>query len=254
MEGIMTIVDKTQGYVIMWRSFYNSALWTNPKLFRVYDWVMYRANFNSAEAFPTTDKVKLLPGQFITSFPHAAKELKMSVGNAFRYFSVLKAENVIETKKTNKYTIVTVLNWQELQNPERKYENKLKTNGKQTETVNTIKTVNTKNTTTQEALVKIEKVLGPKYTFKDGKPYYLKGGYWIFIGNPVAFAASLQDVASAEKINPILTDPEFKRYAAIYRKGDDAFVRQKMSLEPLLFSRYPRDKYSEQWKEARTLL
>ncbi|TSC85809.1 MAG: hypothetical protein G01um10147_1085 [Microgenomates group bacterium Gr01-1014_7] len=146
MEETMAItIDKTRGYVIMWRSIMDTAIWTNPKLERVYHWVMYRANHAGAEIFPTTEKVTLNPGQFVTSYPHAERELKMSVGSINTYLKVLKAESIIEIKSTNKYTVITVQSWNELQNPERKNESKLKTERKQTETDNTLNTFNSKN-------------------------------------------------------------------------------------------------------------
>ena len=137
------IIDKSKGYLIMWRSIIDTPLWTNPKLSRIYHWIMYRANFAEAIVFPGTEKVKLNPGQFITSYPHAAKELKVSVGTLNRYLNVLKNESIIEIYSTNKYTVITVQSWDSLQNPERKNETKMKTDRKQTEADNTFNTTNT---------------------------------------------------------------------------------------------------------------
>ncbi len=150
---MITLIDKSQGYVIMWRSIVNTPLWSNPKLERVFHWVMYRANWQMEQIFPTTEKVSLHPGQFITSYPHAAIELKMSVGTINTYIKLLKAESIIEINSTNKYTIVTVLNWDELQNPERTIESKPKTKRKQTETDNTINTKNTSSSIPVKELV-----------------------------------------------------------------------------------------------------
>lgn len=256
----MKVVHKSQGYIILWRSVLDSPIWDNPKLERIYHWIMLRANWQQTEVIPFSEKITLLPGQFITSYPHAKAKLKMSVGSINTYLKLLQSEKIIEIKSTTKYTVITVLNWGDLQNPERKNEIKQNVERKHTETDNTVNTVNTDNTvntTTQEALIKIEKTLGNKYAYKDGKPYFLKGGYLELIGNPVAFAASLPDPGSDDsnkKINPILIDPDFITYSKVYLGKGDASVRQKMSLEPLLSSRYPHDKYGEQWKEAMATL
>lgn len=137
-------IDKTKGYIILWRSILDSSIWTNLKLQRLYFWILLRANFKKVEVFPTVEKVILQPGQFITSYPHAADELKMSVGSVKNYLDLLKNERIIEVKSTNKYTVITIRNWESLQNPERKTENKTKTEQKHTETDNTVDTFNIK--------------------------------------------------------------------------------------------------------------
>lgn len=145
MEGNMAIhIDKSKGYIIVWRSILETPLWTNPKLQRLFFWVLLRANYKTKEVFPTTEKIMLQPGQFVTSYPHISKELRISVGSVKTYLDLLKSENIIETKPTNKYTVITIQNWNELQNPEKKNESKVKTERKQTETDNTDNTFNSK--------------------------------------------------------------------------------------------------------------
>ena len=145
----MITVDKSKGYIILWRSVFSSPIWENPKLERIYHWTLYRANWQETEVFPSSEKIILQPGQFITSYPHAKDELKMAFGTIKTYLKLLQSESIIEIKSTNKYTIVTVLNWDDLQNPEKKIESRLKTERKQIETDNTVNTDNTINTTTQ---------------------------------------------------------------------------------------------------------
>jgi len=145
MEEIMNanFIDKSQGYVLMWRSIMSTPLWQNEKLSRVYHWVMYRANYEGKEVFPTKNKVKLKKGQFITSLPHAAKELGMGQATADSYLNVLKSERIIDRHATNKYTVITVQSWDELQNPDRKTDSKWRADGEQMDTDNTYNTLNT---------------------------------------------------------------------------------------------------------------
>ncbi len=139
----MTTIDKTQGYVILWRSIMDSAIWTNPKLLKVYQWCLFRANYKPLEEYKGLKKLNINPGQFITSYPHAKGELSMATGTIYNYINLLKAERIIESKSYNKYTVITVLNWNDLQNPERISETKMKANCKQNETDNTYNTLNT---------------------------------------------------------------------------------------------------------------
>lgn len=186
-----TNIDKSKGYVIIWRSIMDTSLWSNPKLERIYHWVMYRANFESREVFPTTEKIQLKPGQFITSFPHAAAELKISVGSVKTYLDILKAESIIESYSTNKYTVITVKNWKELQNPERGIETKTKTERKQTETDNTVNTLNTSSLPENDADA-IEYIL----SYKKEKASFLNGKLFVHgkvVNNPAAYAAKIKE-------------------------------------------------------------
>lgn len=152
MEGNMELpIDKSKGYIIVWRSILETPLWTNPKLQRIFFWVLLRANYKIKEVFPATEKIVLQPGQFVTSYPHISKELKISVGSVKTYLDLLKTEKIIETRSTNKYTVITIQNWNELQNPEKKNESKMKTERKQTETNNTLNTFNSKNKSSNDS-------------------------------------------------------------------------------------------------------
>ncbi len=143
-------IDKSQGFVLMWRSIIDTAIWSNPKLLKVYQWCYFRANFKPVEEYKGLRKVNLTPGEFITSFPHAAEQLNMSQGTVYNYINLLKAERIIERTSYNKYTIITILNWNDLQNPKRFSENKMKTDYKQNETDNTRNTLNTDRDTSHK--------------------------------------------------------------------------------------------------------
>ena len=134
-------IDKSQGSVLMWRSIMNTVIWSNPKLSRLYHWIMYRANWESNEVFPTANnKITVKPGQFVTSLDKVAEVIgSNSKSTATAYLDLLIAERRIELKKTNKYTVITVKDWKWLQEIEDKIENKLETNRKQTETDNIYK-------------------------------------------------------------------------------------------------------------------
>ncbi len=135
-------IDKTQGYVLMWRSIMNTAIWSNPKLYKVYSWCVFRANFEPLKEYKGLKRLDLQPGQFVTSYPHAKEELGMAVGTIYNYLALLKVEKLIESKSYSKYTVLTIQNWIELQHPERISETKLKVNRKQNETDNTLNTSN----------------------------------------------------------------------------------------------------------------
>ena len=101
----------------------------------------------------------------------------------------------------------------------------------------------------QEALSKIESRLGNKYTYKNGKPYFLHKGTWTLIGNPVAFAQSFSDQNTISH-NPITSDPDFQRLLAIPDHSGDTWIRATESVLPKLNQKYPNNKWRNEWIEA----
>lgn len=65
---------------------------------------------------------------------------------------------------------------------------------------------------------------------------------------------SFSQTSEKRKSNPILEDPTFRRYVNVYSGSDDASVRAKMGLLPLLENRYPAWRYEREWEEAREYL
>lgn len=115
----MSVIDKSKGYIVMWRSIQDSAFWTNPRLIAMYTWILMRAAWEDKEVFEKRNKVKIKAGQFITSLPHASKELGMGQATVDAYLNILVSERIIDRTPTPKYTVITVLNWAELQTTDR---------------------------------------------------------------------------------------------------------------------------------------
>jgi len=163
-------------------------------------------------------------------------------------------------RSTNKGTIARIISTSPFDINEEKMTNDMiitrQTNDDQVTTNNNEKKEkNEKENTDSDSLInesleKIQRILGSIYTYKDGRHYYLKGGYLEEIHSPIKFAKSLCTPVSLSKLNPILEDPQFKQLCAIYLSKDDIATRRKMILEPLLDKRYPRERYDDQWREA----
>lgn len=119
------IIDKTQGYVLMWRSLMDTIIFKNENLWQVYSWCLFRANHRQVDEMPGLKKVHLNPGQFITSTRRASDALHVSVPTLYEYLSLLESEHLIERQPNTRYSVITILNWEELQHPERFSEHKL---------------------------------------------------------------------------------------------------------------------------------
>lgn len=87
------------------------------------------------------EKIIQKPWEWIISQKKLAKQFWVSIWTVSRWLGVLNAETIIETKWTNKYTVIKVLNRNKYQWDWKQTENKLKTDGKQTETINNDKNI-----------------------------------------------------------------------------------------------------------------
>lgn len=70
-------------------------------------------------------------GQFIFGRYKAAEELKMSPSTVYRYMKLLEENNNISIKVNNKFSLVSIVNWELYQTDTEKVNNKWTTNEQQ---------------------------------------------------------------------------------------------------------------------------
>lgn len=80
------------------------------------------------------EKLTINAGQFIMGFKKSKEELNLAVSTIHYWVNFLKDEGMVELKKTNKYTIITILNWDDYQSVELKKNSSENANGTQKET------------------------------------------------------------------------------------------------------------------------
>jgi DNA-binding transcriptional regulator YhcF (GntR family) len=157
---------------------------------------MFRANYTIQEELPGLHKVNLVPGQFITSTRRAAEAMRISVTTLYEYLTLLESEHLIERRANNRYTVITIQNWNELQHPERKSERKLDTK------LDTENTLNTK----EAAISKLSVLLGKKFKVEDNRSFRQTKSGWVLINDPKAYLASIYTGASVDKSAKDISD------------------------------------------------
>ena len=80
-------------------------------------------------------------GQFIFGRYKAAEELKMSPSAVYRYMKLLEENNNISIKVNNKFSLVSIVNWELYQTNTEKVNNKWTTNEQQMNTNKNVKNV-----------------------------------------------------------------------------------------------------------------
>ena len=104
--------ERQQGYVRRWRSLYDSAIYKDPVLWRLYDWLESHVNWKEAMLF---DGTKVLPGQIVTSRDKLAAETGLTVQQVRGGITRLENSQFLTSRTTNKYTVLTLTNWKDLQ-------------------------------------------------------------------------------------------------------------------------------------------
>lgn len=137
------------GWVKLHRKTLNSSVFQNEKLLKTFVWCLLKASHKKHEFLHGRQKVSLKPGQFITGRKRAGEELDMPPSTAWFYLNLLKADRTLDIKSTNRYSLITVVNWGLYQSDadgidntlDSNLDNKRTTNGQQTDTYKNVKNV-----------------------------------------------------------------------------------------------------------------
>lgn len=99
------------GYVRLYRSLLSWQWYQNPNVLRLYIHLLLKASFKDFEYEGGSYKA----GSVITGRKKLAEELKISEWQVLTAIEKLKSTGEITVNTTNKFTVITVNNWQESQ-------------------------------------------------------------------------------------------------------------------------------------------
>jgi hypothetical protein len=100
-----------QGYVKLWRKSLDAGWIRNHKLWAFWTWCLLSASHKEYEQIVGYQRVHLMPGDFIFGRKAASEELNMSEQEIRTIISFLKKVGNITIKSTNKYSIISIINW-----------------------------------------------------------------------------------------------------------------------------------------------
>ena|SRR3990167_5855035 len=160
-----------EGWIKLHRKLLENLIFNNEKGLKIWIWCLLKANHKVNTFLLGRQKMIIKKGQFVFGSNHSSEELKLAKSTIWYWLEFLEREGQVELKKTNKYTIITMKNWDKYQEVGNKSETNEETNGKQIGTNKNVKNVkNDKNIPTQ-ALVgnKINNLIN---LFKEVNPSY----------------------------------------------------------------------------------
>lgn len=146
----------------------NSPVWQDPLYLKLWMYCLMKATHTERDQLVGNQMIKLLPGQFVTGRIALADDLnkgmkadiKVSNSTWWRYLNNLEKWQMLNIKKTNKYSVISIVKWSEYQQDEQQVNNKRTTDEQQ---LNTNK--NVKN-------VKNEKKYSRKRVYDESSLYY----------------------------------------------------------------------------------
>lgn len=99
------------GYIKLHRKFTKWGWYSDPNTARVFLHLLLTASWEESEY----RGYKIKPGQVVTGLYRMSKDLKMSVQSIRTALDHLKSTNEITIKTTNKFSIITIENWDKYQ-------------------------------------------------------------------------------------------------------------------------------------------
>lgn len=101
----------TDGYIKLWRKSLDGDMIKNHKLWVFWTWCLMKASHKVHKLTLGFQEIKLMPGEFVFGMYSASKELNMSVRNIRTILNSLKKHKNLTVKTTNKYSVITIMNW-----------------------------------------------------------------------------------------------------------------------------------------------
>jgi hypothetical protein len=105
-----------QGWIKLYRSTLENGWLMNHKLWVFWCYCLLKASHKSHKVIIGSQEIELLPGQFVFGRKVASKETGLSQQSIRTCVHNLKTLKNITIKSTNKYSIITIVNWGHYQN------------------------------------------------------------------------------------------------------------------------------------------
>lgn len=104
-----------RGYVHLWRKSLDSGWIKNHKLWVFWTWCLLKASYKEHDVVFGNQTIHLMPGQFIFGRMAAVRETGLTEQEVRTILAFLRKSKSITIKPTNKYSIITLINWQPYQ-------------------------------------------------------------------------------------------------------------------------------------------
>ena len=148
-----------QGYVKLYRKTMCSPIWQDPYYLKLWMYCLMKATHKEHKQIVGNQLLVLQPGEFITGRTALADDLnkgmkpkqRQSELSWWRYLNNLEKWEMLNIKKTNKYSVVSIVKWSEYQESEQQLNINCTSDEQQLNTNKNVKNVkNDKNNTSRQ--------------------------------------------------------------------------------------------------------
>lgn len=107
-----------KGYIKLHRIIEESSIFSDANLFKTFAWCLIRATYKARKVMIGSSEIELTAGQLVTGRKSASIALGISESLVRSHFKTLQKVGAVKLEATNKYTILTIVNWDKYQNDE----------------------------------------------------------------------------------------------------------------------------------------
>ncbi len=100
-----------RGYVKLWRKSNDAGWIKNHKLWAFWTWCLMKATHKEFDAIVGLQVIHLMPGQFIFGLKKASVETGLTIREIRTILEFLKKAGNLTIKTTNKFSIISIINW-----------------------------------------------------------------------------------------------------------------------------------------------
>jgi len=104
-----------EGYVKLYRCILDNPFFSDSKIIHLWITLLVKASHKDRKIMFNKQLINLKAGQFVTGRKALSKITGLSESFIYRTLKVLESEQQIEQQKNNKYTVISILNWEKYQ-------------------------------------------------------------------------------------------------------------------------------------------
>lgn len=105
------------GYILLWRKILESSIFQDPVTFQIAIYLLLKANWKNNTFVFNGEEITIKRGQLTTGRNQIARDLKLYPSTVRNKLDLLKKLDFLDSKSTNKFSIVTVCKYEDYQIP-----------------------------------------------------------------------------------------------------------------------------------------
>lgn len=149
----------SQGWVCVHRQLLDNPIFKNDKLFRVFMYCLLKASHSKHDQLVGDSIVNVNPGQFVTGRKAISSSTGLTEQNVRTALVKLEKLSILTIKPTNKYSVVSITNWDKYQQINQQVTSKQPASNQQVTTNNNGNNENNGNNKHTESKIPVDELI-----------------------------------------------------------------------------------------------